>query len=391
MTKQELLDKIKTAEKSLESGLDEQYKVAIRSKLQKYREQLAEMEKEEAPVVEAGKEAASTTKKEQASMSVEETRKKISALKQAIASPAVKDEQKEKMRKVLAELEESLGEKQEEKKAPAPVVEVAKEAASMTKKEKDDMSIEETRKKISALKQAIASPAVKDEQKQKMRKLLGELQDSIGEKREEEVIERKVEKLREKAESEVKKLEEKVKSPKTPAKAKEAAKKGLVQVKRQIKEAEKEAVREKTARKRGRPKKVAAPAMPSKTKAKVSAKPAVKKEKKPVTKRKTRAEVKYDKALTSLQRLVNKTKELRERYKGQGVDLGRDASRSAKPFGWRIAGSNRRPTRAEIKADKAYWEGRPNRADVKKNAYPKLADGGMMADGGRVFVGFALV
>ena len=70
-------------------------------------------------------------------MSIEETRKKISALKQAIASPAVKDEQKEKMRKVLAELEDSLGEKKEEKKAPAPVVEVAKEATSMTKKEKD--------------------------------------------------------------------------------------------------------------------------------------------------------------------------------------------------------------------------------------------------------------
>jgi hypothetical protein len=68
----------------------------------------------------------------------------------------------------------------------------------------------------------------------------------------------------------------------------------------------------------------------------------------------------------------------------KSIDEKYNALIKAKPFGYRLRGNNyRRPTKAEIKSGDAYWEGRPNRADVKRSTYPKLEDGGMMAKGGR--------
>jgi hypothetical protein len=65
-------------------------------------------------------------------------------------------------------------------------------------------------------------------------------------------------------------------------------------------------------------------------------------------------------------------------YRAQGVDLKKDADRPALPTGKRIS-----------KNGNTYYEYRANRIDVKQppKRYPKLQDGGYMADGGRVLVG----
>jgi len=311
-------------------------------------------------------------------MTKQEIQEKIKKAEAGLANDKVPAAVKPKLRQQIDVLKAQLADM--DKPAPA-AVEKAQEAASTTKKEQESMSEAEIRKQIAQIKAGLANDKVPASAKPKLRARLAELQELVGEKREDEVIEKKIQKLEEKAEREIQKVEKRIESPKTPQKAKDAAKKGVEQVKKQVKEAKKEAEKEKAQRKRGRPKKAAAPAKPAKAEKKAE-KPARKEPKKPVTKRKTRAEVKYEKAITNLQRLVNRTKELREKYKGQGVDLDRDAKRAAKPFGWRVSGSNRRATRADIKSGAAYWEGRPNRADVKKTAYPKLAKGGMMAKGG---------
>lgn len=63
--------------------------------------------------------------------------------------------------------------------------------------------------------------------------------------------------------------------------------------------------------------------------------------------------------------------------KGEGNEI--DANRPAKPFGWRMRGKHnyRKPTRDDISKGRAYYEGRVNRADVKRKKYPMLERGGM--------------
>lgn len=70
--------------------------------------------------------------------------------------------------------------------------------------------------------------------------------------------------------------------------------------------------------------------------------------------------------------------------KSQGNDI--DANRPAKPFGWRMRGKHnyKKPTRADITEGRAYYEGRVNRADVKRKKYPMLERGGYMAEGGEI-------
>lgn len=189
-------------------------------------------------------------------------------------------------------------------------------------------------------------------------------------------------KMKQEAEKKIEKLEKVVESPKTQPKVKQQVKKSIASVKKQVKEAVKEDEKERKAKYEARAKKkVAAVKSGAKRGRPKKVEKAVKKV---VKKRVSKAEIKYTKALRSLNALVNKTAELKAKYKGQGVDLEKDALRKAKPFGYRLRGNNyRRPTKAEIKSGDAYWEGRPNRADVKRSTYPKLEDGGMMAKGGR--------
>jgi hypothetical protein len=93
-----------------------------------------------------------------------------------------------------------------------------------------------------------------------------------------------------------------------------------------------------------------------------------------------------EKTLTALQKLVNKKKY--SIYKGRGVDLKKDAGEGALPIGKRISKglkANQEGSAASNKG-RVYYEYRPNRLDVKqpkkRQTYPKLEDGGMMAKGG---------
>ena len=77
-------------------------------------------------------------------------------------------------------------------------------------------------------------------------------------------------------------------------------------------------------------------------------------------------------------------KEKEESKKGQGND--RDAARPAKPYGWRLRGKHnyRKPTLKQIRDGEAYYEGRVNRADVKRRKFPMLEKGGYMEHGGKL-------
>ena len=244
------------------------------------------------------------------------------------------------------------------------------------------MTRAEIKERVAKIKRALASPALPEAAREKLEDQLDELEILLEEEEIITVQEKTNDKLKAEAEKKIEKLEKVVASPKTAPKVKQQVKKSIVTAKKQVKEAVKEDEKERKAKyqarakkkvaevksgaKRGRPKKVAKPV------------------KKAVKKRVSKAEVKYTKALRSLNALVNKTAELKAKYKGKGVDLEKDASRKAKPFGYRLKGNNyRRPTKAEIKSGEAYWEGRPNRADVTRSKYPKLEDGGMMRKGGR--------
>jgi hypothetical protein len=101
----------------------------------------------------------------------------------------------------------------------------------------------------------------------------------------------------------------------------------------------------------------------------------------------------YKKALRDAQRergkaLGEKRKQKSKEPKGTGNEI--DASRPAKPFGWRMRGKHnyKKPTRADITEGRAYYEGRVNRADVKRKKYPMLERGGYMAEGGMINHGF---
>jgi hypothetical protein len=99
-------------------------------------------------------------------------------------------------------------------------------------------------------------------------------------------------------------------------------------------------------------------------------------------------------ALSKLQKMVQTKKY--SSYQGAGVDLKKDADDSALPKGVRVSKglkANQYGTAKQNKGKK-YYEYRPNRFDVKqpkgKQTYPKLEDGGMMADGGGTKAGTVL-
>ena len=83
-------------------------------------------------------------------------------------------------------------------------------------------------------------------------------------------------------------------------------------------------------------------------------------------------------------KMLEAKKAKQESRQGQGSE--RDASRPAKPFGWRLKGKHnyRKPTRADISSGRAYYEGRINRADSKRTKFPMLERGGYMEHGGDV-------
>jgi len=84
------------------------------------------------------------------------------------------------------------------------------------------------------------------------------------------------------------------------------------------------------------------------------------------------------KVLSSLQKLKAKVKSTKSLsgYKRSGIDIEKDADVPALPLGRRTAKTT----------GNTYYEYRLNRADVKQppKRYPKLADGGVMAKGGKI-------
>lgn len=158
----------------------------------------------------------------------------------------------------------------------------------------------------------------------------------------------------------------------------------LKEVKEEIKEEKKEVAEQKAEIKK------AVKAVKSAKATKVQKKEAIKKvekkvrERKEVTEKRTRRGKKIKKIMSDLDRLIEGNKKLKAKYTGKGVDLKKDAARSAKPFGYRFKGKHdyRVPTKAQIIAGKAsgkvVYEGRANRSDVYPKRTAKLAKGGQI-------------
>jgi hypothetical protein len=161
----------------------------------------------------------------------------------------------------------------------------------------------------------------------------------------------------------------------------------LKEVKEEIKEEKKEVAEQKVEIKK------AIKAVKSAKATKVEKKEAIEKvekkvrERKEVSVKRTRRSKEIKRIISDLDKLIEKNKKLKQKYFGKGVDVKKDAARSAKPFGYRFAGKHdyRVPTKAQIKDGKAsgkvVYEGRANRSDVfpqgqKGKSYAKLADGG---------------
>jgi hypothetical protein len=239
--------------------------------------------------------------------------------------------------------------------------------------ETDPDVIKAYRKKVDSLEKQIA------EAEQKVEKV--EAKAAAEEKKDLSEAEIKIKKLKsaievetdpevkERYQKKVKQLEETLKDVKQEIKEE---KKEIAEQKKDIKQATKEV---KSAQKEVRKtaiKKVAAKQV----------------ERKQVVTRKAKRKTKIKTIISDLDKLINKNKELKAKYKGKGVDLKKDASRSAKPFGYRFVGKHdyRVPTEAQIrrglKRGTIDYEARPNRSDKypkgQKSSYAKLADGGMM-------------
>jgi len=313
-------------------------------------------------------------------MTKAEIKEKIAKIEKGIASGQISPDyipdleaKRDALKKQLEDMEEA------EKPAAKPAAE-AKATPAATPSALSGKSKSELEKDIKNIKSAIAgtsNPKIKEALEKKLGIFEAELDGREDDK--------KVGKLEKEAEKKIKAVEKVIASPKTPAKEKAVAKKKVEAIKKVVKEAKKDAEKDKVARRRGRPRKAEAaqkvaakrgrPAKAAVKPVAAKAKP-VKAAKKPVVKRKTKAVVKLQKAVSSLEKLVRRSKELRAMYAGKGVDLERDAARGAKKPGWRLAGTNRRPTKADIKSRRAYYEARGNRADIQKSKVPKLAKGG---------------
>jgi myosin heavy subunit len=161
----------------------------------------------------------------------------------------------------------------------------------------------------------------------------------------------------------------------------------LKEVKQEIKEEKKEVAEQKVEIKK------AIKAVKSVKATKVEKKEAIQKvekkvrERKEVSVKRTRRSKEIKRIIGDLDKLIEKNKKLKQKYTGKGVDVKKDASRSAKPFGYRFSGKHdyRVPTKAQIKAGKAsgkvVYESRANRSDVypkgqQGKSYAKLANGG---------------
>jgi hypothetical protein len=260
-------------------------------------------------------------------MDTKELLNKIAKIKNAIESESDPDVKKAFQKRVDA-LEKQIAE------AEVKVEKVEAKAAAEEKKE-----LNEAEQKIQKLKAALANESDPDV-KEKFQKRIKQLEDSLKD-------------VKQEIKEEKKEIAEQKKDIKAATK--------------EVKSAQKEV--RKTAIK------------------KVAAKQV---ERKQVVTRKAKRKTKIKTIISDLDKLIDKNKELKAKYKGKGVDLKKDAGRSAKPFGYRFVGKHdyRVPTEAQVrkglKRGTIDYEARPNRSDKypkgQKSSYAKLADGGNVKD-----------
>jgi hypothetical protein len=83
-------------------------------------------------------------------------------------------------------------------------------------------------------------------------------------------------------------------------------------------------------------------------------------------------------------RTAKNAKSQNQKQEDEGKGSERDARRPAKSPGWRLKGKHnyKKPTIADIRAKRAYFENRVNRADKKRKKFPMLEKGGYMEKGG---------
>jgi chemotaxis protein histidine kinase CheA len=283
------------------------------------------------------------------------------------------------------------------------------------------MTTNELVQQIEKIEKNLNNPNLPDSAKEKLKERVEKLKADLKEaekdiEKKEEKLEKEEKKVQSDVQDEIAKLEKNLNNPNLPDSVKEvmrkkiaAAKEKLAEQKQEIKEDKKEAAEEKKELKEAvkevekvakevekvakqedkeeKPKKaVRKPIKKAKTEIK---KPKVKVKERAERSEKRKKEMR--KIATELSALIEKNKKLRKKYEGQGVDLDRDAGRSAKPFGYRFKGKKdyRVPTEAQIKRGLKRgtidYEARPNRSDVYPKGYKgkiKLEEGGMMEDGG---------
>jgi len=254
------------------------------------------------------------------------------------------------------------------------------------------MNAQEIIAKVSKYKEMLEAESDSDI-RARYQKKIKELEASLEE------VEKKVEKLEEKVATEEKKelseAEKKIRKyqdfldnesdPDLKARYQKKIKElqdSLKEVKEEIKVEKKEVAEQKAEIKKAA--KVVKAAKATKVERKEAVKKVEKKvrERKEVSVKRTRRGKKIKEIIDELDKLIAKNKKLKEKYAGKGVDVKRDAGRSAKPFGYRFVGKHdyRVPTADQIKKGKKRgtidYEGRPNRSDVYPKRAAKLADGG---------------
>jgi hypothetical protein len=270
------------------------------------------------------------------------------------------------------------------------------------------MTKEQILEQVSKYEKGLSNPSVPDSAKNTIKGKIEQLKADLAKMEKnvevkEEKMQKEEKKVQEDLEAMIAKYKKGLNNPSVPESAKETikkkiadAEKELEQQKKEIKEDKKEAEQEKKEIKEAVKKveKIAKSKTPSKQpKVKV---PQVKEEQR--EKKQDSRKVKLKKIMTELEQLIEKNKKL-SKYKGSGVDLEKDAKRSAKPFGYRFTGKHdyRIPTQEQVKrglkTGKVYYEGRPERADKfptgKGTKGVKLERGGSL--GGIKLVKYSVV
>ena len=229
-------------------------------------------------------------------------------------------------------------------------------------KAKEVETHEDVESKISKLKRLLSSPNILDVTKTRIKKQIEDAEAEI-EKQKAEI---------EKAEKESKKETEEIK---------EAVKEVEAKIEEKIEAIEKPVVKKVVKKVKVIAPKKAKKVEPPKEEVKIEVPKIKEKEREDKSKKR---KTKISEILTSLERLINKNKNL-SKYRGSHVDLEIDSKRSAKPFGYRFRGKHdyRIPDAEQIKRGKkrgtVYFEARPDHSDKYPQGYRgkiKLEKGG---------------